>query len=116
MRDDCGEARLSRHLEVYPPGHRNYTPTIPERLTWIRKTTLKDAQRCYHDLVGATGADFAAVGEFDADEVARAVDELFGGWKSPHPFTRVPSSCVTRASTRLSRCAAQAITSCMQIT
>jgi len=85
------EIRLSRHLEVYPPGHRNYTPTIPERLTWIRKTTLKDAQRCYHDLLGATAADFAAVGEFDADEVARAVDELFGGWKSPHPFTRVPS-------------------------
>ena len=85
------EIRLSRHLEVYPPGHRNYTPTLPERLAWIRKTTLKDAQRCYHDLVGATGADFAAVGEFDADEVARAVDELFGGWKSPYPFTRVPS-------------------------
>ena len=85
------EIRLSRHLEVYPPGHRNYTPTIPERLTWIRKTTLKDAQRCYHDLLGATAADFAAVGEFDADKVARAVDELFGGWKSPHPFTRVPS-------------------------
>src|SRR5205085_1835497 len=85
------EIRLSRHLEVYPPGHRNYTPTLPERISWIRKTTLKDAQRCYHELVGATGSDFAAVGEFDADQLARAVDELFGGWKSPHPFTRVPS-------------------------
>ena len=85
------DVRLSRHLEPYPPGHRNYTPTLEERLGWIRKTTLKDAQSCYRELVGATGADFAAVGEFDPDELSRAVTELFGAWKTPYPFTRVPS-------------------------
>jgi zinc protease len=30
------------------------------------------------------------VGEFDADAVTRAVEELFGPWRSPYPFTRVP--------------------------
>ncbi len=85
------EVRLSRHLEPYPAGHRNYTPTIPERIEWIKKTTLKDAQGCYGQLIGATGADFAAVGEFDAEALARAVGELFGTWRNPHPFTRVPS-------------------------
>src|SRR6266850_757661 len=85
------EVRLSRHLEPYPRGHRNYTPTLPERLEWIRKTTLKDAQSCYGELMGATGADFAAVGEFDADAMAQAVGELFGAWRNPHPFTRVPA-------------------------
>jgi len=84
------DVRLSRHLERYPVGHRNYTPTIEERIGWIRKTTLKDAQSCYRDLIGATGADFAAVGEFDPEAVARAVDELFGNWRLPYPFTRVP--------------------------
>ncbi|HET7672086.1 MAG TPA: pitrilysin family protein [Burkholderiales bacterium] len=84
------EVRLSRHLDPYPPGHRHYTPTLEERLEWIRRTTLKDAQACYRDLVGATGADFAMVGEFDPATVTRAVEELFGSWKSPHPFTRVP--------------------------
>jgi zinc protease len=85
------EVRLSRHLEPYPAGHRNYTPTLPERLEWIKKTTLKDAQSCYGELMGATGADFSAVGEFDADALAKAVGELFGAWRNPHPFTRVPS-------------------------
>jgi len=84
------EVRLSRHLERYPVGHRNYTPTIQERISWIRKTTLKDAESCYRELIGATGADFSAVGEFEPEAVARAVDELFGPWRSPYPFTRVP--------------------------
>src|SRR5690349_7608737 len=82
------EIRLSRHLEPYPVGHRNYTPTLEERLEWIRKTTLKDAQACYRDLVGATGADIAVVGQFDPAAVERAVTELFGSWKNPSPFTR----------------------------
>ncbi len=84
------EVRLTRHLERYPVGHHNYTPTIQERLSWIRKTTLKDAESCYRDLIGATGADFSAVGEFEPDAVARAVEELFVPWRSPYPFTRVP--------------------------
>jgi zinc protease len=90
------ETKLSRHLEPYPRGHRNYTPTIEERIDWIRKTTLKDAQSCYRDLVGATGAEFAAVGQFDADAVTRAVSELFGRWKSPYPFRRVASEYFER--------------------
>jgi zinc protease len=81
---------LERHLQVYPPGHRNYTPTIEERLQWIERTSLADAQACYRELFGATGAEFVAVGDFDPNEVARAVGELFGPWKSPYPFKRVP--------------------------
>ena len=39
----------------------------------MRAATLRGrASRCYRELFGATGADFVAVGEFDADEVARA--------------------------------------------
>jgi zinc protease len=88
--------QLQRHLNVYPVGHPNYTPTPDERIQWMRKTTLTDAQACYQQLVGATFADFVAVGEFDTDELARKVDALFGGWKSPHPFKRVPSRYAER--------------------
>jgi zinc protease len=81
--------RLSRHLQDYPKGHPLYTPTIEERIEWTSKTTLKDAIACYRDLYGATGADFVAVGDFDPQEVKRAVEELFGAWRSPSPFQRV---------------------------
>jgi len=83
--------RLARHLYAYPEGHPHYTPTIEERIGWMRKVTLQDAVSCYRELFGATGADFVVVGEFDADEAARLAEELFGGWKSPHAFARVPA-------------------------
>jgi zinc protease len=83
--------RLARHLQVYPVGHPNYTPTIEERIDWLKKVRLEDAQACYQELYGATGADFVAIGDFDAEEVARQVSELFGDWRTPKPFTRVPS-------------------------
>jgi len=58
----------------------------------IRKTTLKDAHSCYSELMGATGADFAAVGEFDPEALSRAVGELFGAWRTPYPSSACPGS------------------------
>jgi zinc protease len=81
--------RLARHLQDYPRGHPNYTPTIDERIEWLRRTTLEDAVACYRALYGATGADFVAVGDFDPAEVARVVGELFGTWRTLTPFERV---------------------------
>jgi zinc protease len=83
--------RLARHLQRYPKGHPLYTPTIEERIDKLRAATLGDAEACYRALFGATGADFAAVGEFDAGETARLVEELFGAWRTPLPFERVPA-------------------------
>ncbi|TAK83491.1 MAG: insulinase family protein [Betaproteobacteria bacterium] len=83
--------QLARDLTVYPKGHPNYTPTLEERIAWLRETTLEDAQACYRELFGATGADFVAVGDFDPQEVGRLVDELFGSWQTPRPFERVPT-------------------------
>jgi len=83
--------RLARHLHLYPKGHPLYTPTIEERIEKLRAAKLGDAEACYRDLFGATGADFAAVGEFDPGETARLVEELFGTWRTPLPFERVPA-------------------------
>jgi len=83
--------QLARHLHEYQPGHPHYTPTVEERIALMRAVKLEDAVACYRELLGATGADFAAVGDFDPDALARAVDELFGSWKTPRPFARVPS-------------------------
>ena len=83
--------RLARYLTPYPRGHWLEPKSTDERIAELTAATLDDAKRCYGDLVGATGADFVAVGDFDPDAVAKLVEELFGGWKSPHPFTRIPA-------------------------
>jgi zinc protease len=83
--------RLARHLHEYAPGHPHYTPTVDERIALLRAATLEDAVGCYRELYGATGAEFTAVGDFEPEALARTVDELFGSWKTPRPFKRVPS-------------------------
>ena len=90
--------QLARHLQGYPVGHPRYTPSIEERIDWVKRTSLDDATACYRDLYGATGADFVAVGDFDADELARTVEQLFGDWRNPSPFTRVPASYFARGA------------------
>jgi zinc protease len=88
--------RLARHLQEYAPGHPHYTPTLDERIALMQAATLQDAVACYRQLYGATGAEFVAVGEFDPAALARAVDELFGAWKTPQPFRRVPERYAER--------------------
>ena len=38
----------------------------------------------------ASDSELSVVGDFDPDEMARIAQDLFGDWKSPAPFTRVP--------------------------
>jgi zinc protease len=91
--------QLARHLALYPKGHPNYTPDVEERIEWLRGASLQDAVACYRELFGATGAEFSAVGEFDAEETARVVGELFGDWKTPQPFQRVAARYFERPAT-----------------
>jgi len=83
--------RLARHLNPYPRGHWLYTESVDERLAELKAAKLDEAKRCYADLVGATGAQFVAVGDFDPDALSKLVEELFGNWKSPSPYTRIPA-------------------------
>ena len=82
---------LQRHLHPYPKGHWMYPQSMEERIAALRAATLEDARRCHAELVGATGAEFAAVGDFDPAALAALVEELFGAWKNPAPYARVPS-------------------------
>jgi zinc protease len=80
---------LQRYLEPYPKGHWLYTQSPDERIEALKAVTLEDARACYRDLVGASGADFVAVGDFDAAETAALVEKLFGDWKNPAPYARI---------------------------
>ena len=84
------EEELQRHLQPYPRDHWLYTQSLEERIVALQAVTLEDARRCHAELVGATGADFAAVGDFDPAALAALVEELFGGWKNPSPYARIP--------------------------
>ena len=82
---------IGRHLSPYPPEHWNYSPTLDERAERLKAVRLEDARRCHAELVGASHSDLAVVGDFDPDEVTRLAGTLFGDWKNPAPYRRIPS-------------------------
>jgi zinc protease len=92
-RDNPGtlsDLALSRHINPYPRGHWAYTATLDEQLEDARKATLEDARRCYSDFYGLSNAQFSVVGDFDPDALKSVLEKLFGGWKSPQPYVRIP--------------------------
>jgi zinc protease len=80
---------LSRHLSPYPAGDPRAVLTPDESIAELKKVTLDDAKKFYTDFYGASNAELAVVGDFDAAEVEKLAGELFGNWKSPQPYKAV---------------------------
>jgi zinc protease len=76
----------------YPKGHPYYAPTVEEDIAGVKSTTLEQARAFHHDFYGASQGELAVVGDFDAKQLATLAGELFGDWKSPAPYVRVPQT------------------------
>jgi zinc protease len=81
---------LQRWNNPYPKGDVRYVPTLDEEMAEIRNAKLDDVKRFYARFVGGASAELAVVGDFDPAATKALVTELFGSWKSPSPYTRVP--------------------------
>lgn len=82
---------FNRHLSPHPKGDVRYTPTPDEKIADTRAVTLEDVTKFYRDFYGASNSEWTMIGDFDQREIAALLTELFGKWKSPRPFKRVPS-------------------------
>jgi zinc protease len=82
---------LSRHLRPYPKGDPRHVAGFDEELEEIQATTLDQVKRFHADFYGASHAQIAVVGDFDEKQTASLLGELFGSWKSPRAYRRVPS-------------------------
>jgi zinc protease len=80
-----------RHMNPYPKGDVRYTETFDESLADYKAATLDDAKKFYAGYFGASNAQVAVVGDFDEAEIGKLIGDLFGDWKSPVPFARVPN-------------------------
>jgi len=82
---------LQRWNNPYPKGDVRYVPTLDEEMAEIRNAKVDDVKRFYARFVGGASAELAIVGDFDPAATRALVTELFGSWKSPSPYTRVPN-------------------------
>ena len=82
---------LARHFNIYPKGDPRYSGTIQDTLDGVNAVTLEDVRRFHKTFYAANRAMFAIVGDFDEDEVLKAIEESFGGWRNDAPWERVIS-------------------------
>jgi zinc protease len=84
---------LSRHMNaIYPRGDVRYTSTIDEEIEDAKAVTLDDARKFYNQFYGVGEGEIAISGQFEPAQIQKLVTDLFGDWKSPAHYERVPES------------------------
>ena len=74
---------LSQHFNLYPHGDVRAATSIDEDIADLKAARLEDLRAFHAQYYGATPAEMAIVGDFDAAAVVPLVDQLFGKWKAP---------------------------------
>jgi zinc protease len=85
-----GQTTYSRHMNPYPKGDVRYVETPDEALVDYKAATSSDVKKFYSDYYGGSRGEVAIVGDFDEAQIRPLLSELFGDWRSPHSFERVP--------------------------
>jgi zinc protease len=73
---------LAEHFDIYPRGDVRHENTLDEDIADIKAARLEDVKAFHRDYHGASPAEMAIVGDFDAKAIVPLVDELFAGWKA----------------------------------
>ena len=79
------------HFNRYPKGDLRYSGSLDENIADVKAVTLEEVKAFHKGFYGASNGELAVVGDFDAKEISTLATELFGNWKSPQKFERVPS-------------------------
>ncbi|OGB03513.1 MAG: zinc protease [Burkholderiales bacterium RIFCSPLOWO2_12_FULL_64_99] len=81
---------LARHGNPYPRGDVRYERTFDEIETDWKGLQLERVKAYYEQFLGASHAQFAAVGDLDTAATVAALTAAFGDWRSPAAYVRVP--------------------------
>lgn len=80
---------LQRHMNPWPESDPRYVRTADESITATKAATLEQVKSFHAAFYGASSGEAGIVGDFDPIEVESLLAELFAGWKSEKPFTRL---------------------------
>ncbi|HET6263747.1 MAG TPA: pitrilysin family protein, partial [Usitatibacter sp.] len=92
---------LDRQGNPYPKGDVRYTAGFDEEIADLRAVKLESVRAFHKDFYGADRAELAVVGDFEPAALRAQLEDLFGGWKSARPYTRVPNPVYAAAPTEL---------------
>ena len=80
---------MNRHLNPYALGDPRAIPTVDQAVEALKKLTLAEVRKFHADFYGASNAELAIAGDFDAAEVQKLAADLLGNWKSGDRYQQV---------------------------
>jgi zinc protease len=81
---------LQQHVSPYPKDDPRYVESLDEQVESISKLTLDEVKAFYKRFYGASNGELVVVGDFEPETVQTLARSLFGEWKSPGPYERIP--------------------------
>ena len=78
-----------RHLNAYPKDDVRYVATFDEQIEQLRSITVDQLKKFHSDFYGSSNGEVSVVGDFDAEEVQKAIGAELGNWKSPKPYAQL---------------------------
>lgn len=95
------ENALARQGNPYPRGDPRHARRFEEIAADLQAVTAERLRNFHRRFVGASNAQFAAVGEMDEAAVRAALQKAFGGWASGSAYTRIPEPLVQVSGERM---------------
>ena len=89
----AGQA-LAQHFNHYPKGDWRAAQTIDDAIASVKAVSLDDIKAFHKNFYGATKAELAIIGDFDAVTIKQVVANEFGNWKSSLPYARIDDSYI----------------------
>lgn len=87
--------RMRRLQAPYPKDNIRYVPTLEERIERYEAVTIDQIKAVHAKMLNGVHGEIAAVGDFDPDELGKAVETILADWESSIPFKRVDTPART---------------------
>ncbi len=86
---------LRQHFNAqYPKGHPRHVDSVDESLAELKAVKAEDLKRFHDAFYGAGAGEMAIVGDVDPTATQSLVEHLFGTWKAPEAYARIPHAYV----------------------
>lgn len=95
----AGQA-LEEYYSHYPKGDVRAAMTVDEQIAAVKAMTLDDVKAYHRDFYGASNGELAIVGDFDAAEASKVIEETLGGWNSKADYARILNTNADKAPLR----------------
>ena len=83
--------KIQKHISPYAKTDPRYIEDFDEAIASIKALKLEDLMKFHKDFYGASNATISIIGDFDEAKMKPLLNDLFGTWKSPATYTRIPS-------------------------